>query len=334
MVTNRTVTGALAATAIVFAALSGYLFVAPPGGAGKTITNTTTQMSTELSTQLSTVYSTVATPVLSTITSTATSIFNTTTTLLSTLTTTSSTTVVSTTTSTATGPFTVNLAYKAGTGLYLTNASAFTLYFRATDPGNGTSTCTGSCVTTWPLFYSAGPITVPPGLSASSFGLATRTDGKMQTTYNGYPLYYYVNDKAAGQITGQGHGNFYPCCSIDATSSTSTTTTTTTTTTSTSATPAVVKVSIPSGTGSSSSLNYSPSTITVVIGTNNTIMWTNNDAAVHSVDSSSVPAGAQAFSDDNLTPGATYSVTLTVAGTYQYYCMFHSWMTGTIVVKP
>jgi predicted lipoprotein with Yx(FWY)xxD motif len=126
-------------------------------------------------------------------------------------------TSTSTTTATLTGPFTVNLAYKAGTGFYLTNATGFTLYFRETDHGNGTSTCTGGCVTAWPLFYAApGTITLPPGMGASSFGVATRTDGLKQTTYNGYPLYYFANDKASGQIAGQGKGNFYPCCSVDA----------------------------------------------------------------------------------------------------------------------
>jgi predicted lipoprotein with Yx(FWY)xxD motif len=127
-------------------------------------------------------------------------------------------TSTTTTTATATGPFTVNLAYKASTGFYLTNATGFTLYFRETDSGNGTSTCTGGCVTAWPLFYAApGTITLPPGLNASSFGVATRTDGLKQTTYDGYPLYYFVNDKAPGQIAGQGKGGFYPCCSVDAT---------------------------------------------------------------------------------------------------------------------
>jgi predicted lipoprotein with Yx(FWY)xxD motif len=133
------------------------------------------------------------------------------------------TTVTHTETTTAAGgPYTVNLDYKAGVGFYLANASGYTLYFRATDPGNGSSTCTGGCVAIWPLFYAgSGTISVPPGLSASSFGTATRSDGQKQTTYNGYPLYYYVNDKSAGQVTGEGKGNFYACCSIISSSTSS-----------------------------------------------------------------------------------------------------------------
>jgi predicted lipoprotein with Yx(FWY)xxD motif len=125
--------------------------------------------------------------------------------------------------SASSGHYTVDLAYKTGFGFYLTNSSGFTLYFRSTDPGNGSSTCYGGCVTAWPLFYAGtGAISVPPGLSASSFGTATRSDGRKQTTYNGYPLYYYVNDKSAGEVTGEGVADFYTCCSVVSTLSTAT----------------------------------------------------------------------------------------------------------------
>ncbi len=96
---------------------------------------------------------------------------------------------------------------------------------------------------------------------------------------------------------------------------------------------AVVKVSIPSGTGASSSLNFDPRSVTVVIGVNNTVTWTNDDAAIHTITSTSVPAGAQTFNDGNMNQGATFSVTFTVPGTYQYHCGIHAWMTGTVIVK-
>ncbi|MGH9920636.1 MAG: plastocyanin/azurin family copper-binding protein, partial [Nitrososphaerales archaeon] len=98
---------------------------------------------------------------------------------------------------------------------------------------------------------------------------------------------------------------------------------------------AVADVSIPNGTGanSSSGLNFSPDSITVVIGVNNTVMWTNDDAVLHTVTSSSVPAGAQSFNDASLSPGSTFIVTFTTPGTYQYHCSIHSWMRGTVVVK-
>jgi predicted lipoprotein with Yx(FWY)xxD motif len=38
-------------------------------------------------------------------------------------------------------------------------------------------------------------------------GTITRDDKSLQVTYNGLPLYYFKNDKAPGDTTGQGVGN-------------------------------------------------------------------------------------------------------------------------------
>ena len=96
---------------------------------------------------------------------------------------------------------------------------------------------------------------------------------------------------------------------------------------------AMAQVTIPNGTGATQSLSFDPKTITVVIGVNNTVEWTNDDTVVHTVTSVSVPTGAQSFNEGSLSPGATFSVTLTMPGTYTYHCSIHSWMTGTIIVK-
>lgn len=98
-------------------------------------------------------------------------------------------------------------------------------------------------------------------------------------------------------------------------------------------TPLTVHVSIPAGVGANQSLNFQPATITVVIGINNTIAWTNGDSVTHTVTSTSGPTGAS-FDSGNIAAGATYTHTFTAAGTYSYRCNYHpSWMTGTIVVK-
>lgn len=92
-------------------------------------------------------------------------------------------------------------------------------------------------------------------------------------------------------------------------------------------------VSMPSGVGLNQSLNFSPASITVVIGVNNTIVWTNNDNITHTVTSTSVPAGATSFDSGNMAAGKTFKTTLTAPGTYQYHCTLHpSWMKGTIIV--
>jgi plastocyanin len=96
-----------------------------------------------------------------------------------------------------------------------------------------------------------------------------------------------------------------------------------------------VSVTLPKGVGSNPNLNFDPAVITVVVGSNNTITWADKDPVPHTVTSTSVPTGAKAFDSGNMKEGDVFSVTLTVPGTYQYWCLYHSgWMKGTIVVKP
>lgn len=97
-----------------------------------------------------------------------------------------------------------------------------------------------------------------------------------------------------------------------------------------------VSVVMPNGISVNSKLNFQPSTIVVVIGVNNTVVWTNSDSADHSVTFLSVPSGVSAASISNadVPPGTTFSVTFTVPGTYSYHCTFHPlWMRGTVIVK-
>jgi predicted lipoprotein with Yx(FWY)xxD motif len=46
------------------------------------------------------------------------------------------------------------------------------------------------------------------GVKTSLLGTAKRKDGKLQVTYKGHPLYTFVNDKSAGQTTGEGSNAF------------------------------------------------------------------------------------------------------------------------------
>ena len=85
---------------------------------------------------------------------------------------------------------------------YLTDENGLTLYYYTLDT-NGQSACYGGCATAWPIFY-ADTLSVSDGLSASDFGTVTRTDGSKQTTYKGWPLYYWYQDKVAGDMKGEG----------------------------------------------------------------------------------------------------------------------------------
>jgi len=72
---------------------------------------------------------------------------------------------------------------------------------------------------------------------------------------------------------------------------------------------------------------YSPQTIRVVIGVNNTVTWLNNDDAPHTV-----VANDGSFNSGNINAGQSWTHTFDTPGTYSYYCSYHPWMKGTIIV--
>lgn len=101
-------------------------------------------------------------------------------------------------------PASLQLSTNATFGTVLSDANGRTLYFFALD-ADGTSGCTGGCELAWPVYY-AGNETAPTGIVATDVATITRADGKKQTTYKGWPLYYYAADAAKGDIKGDGSG--------------------------------------------------------------------------------------------------------------------------------
>jgi len=86
----------------------------------------------------------------------------------------------------------------------LVDANRLTLYTFAFDH-DGESTCYGHCAEEWP------PLLVGDGMQPTGddgvvgqLGTVEREDGSQQVTYNGWPLYYYHDDTAAGDDAGQG----------------------------------------------------------------------------------------------------------------------------------
>lgn len=75
-----------------------------------------------------------------------------------------------------------------------------TLYVFDNDLGTSGSSCNDSCATNWP------PVLVTDDMVENIPGLTTvmRDDGSMQASYLGRPLYFFVGDSAAGDMTGQG----------------------------------------------------------------------------------------------------------------------------------
>lgn len=112
----------------------------------------------------------------------------------------------------------VKLATNATLGTYLADKDGFTLYYFANDP-TSTSTCTGGCAAVWPPFFAGDNFTaalLQAGLDFSDFGTTTSASGVKQTTYKGWPLYYYapvvggVNTReAAGEVKGEGVGGIW-----------------------------------------------------------------------------------------------------------------------------
>ncbi len=96
----------------------------------------------------------------------------------------------------------VNLGQNATLGSFLVDSKGMTLYIYTKDTPN-TSTCYGGCASYWPPLLSTGAPAAGTGVTASMLGTTKRTDGTMQVTYNGWPLYYYISDKAAGDTTGE-----------------------------------------------------------------------------------------------------------------------------------
>lgn len=92
---------------------------------------------------------------------------------------------------------------KTGKGSYLTDGKGMALYVFKND-SKGQSTCTGQCVTNWPLFQAENVKPEGEGVKAEDFATITRGDGQKQTTYKGMPLYYFIKDEKPGDTKGQG----------------------------------------------------------------------------------------------------------------------------------
>ena len=76
---------------------------------------------------------------------------------------------------------------------------------------------------------------------------------------------------------------------------------------------------------------FQPDTANVGVG--GTITWTNGDTAAHTVTSGTASDGPDGTFDSSIiTPGKTFSNTFDKAGSYDYFCVVHPWMTGKVVV--
>ena len=107
----------------------------------------------------------------------------------------------------------------------------------------------------------------------------------------------------------------------------------------TSTTPDKVQVSIVPGASVLTDDAYSPNPVEVTVG--QTVVWTNDDTAFHTVTSGSVGAAdAGKLFDSGLagpnaliSKGKTFEHTFDTAGEYPYFCTLHPAMVGTVIVN-
>ena len=97
-----------------------------------------------------------------------------------------------------------------------------------------------------------------------------------------------------------------------------------------------VKVNIPTGSGivgcEQTMECYIPSTITVEVG--GTVIWFNDDIVPHTVTSGTKSDGHDAKFDSGLfMVDSTFSHTFDEEGVYDYFCIVHPWMAGTVQVS-
>jgi len=92
-------------------------------------------------------------------------------------------------------------------GKILVDSKGITLYDFPPDKGT-MSVCYGACAALWPPLLTTGKPVAGRGVHASLLGTTKRKDGKLEVTYGGHPLYYFVSDRKPGQTTGQGVDQF------------------------------------------------------------------------------------------------------------------------------
>ena len=99
------------------------------------------------------------------------------------------------------GTFVMPLAASAAT--VLTAKNGMTVYVFDKDAG-GTSACYDACSKQWPPYLAKSD-----GKMEEGWATAKRKDGRLQSTYDGKPLYFYSGDKKKGDKTGDGIGGVW-----------------------------------------------------------------------------------------------------------------------------
>lgn len=160
----------------------------------------------------------------------------------------------------------------------------------------------------------------------NSPGAVTRgTPGNVTATYSFVAAYagiyefvctYHVQVGMFGYLVVLPNAGYAPSTSTQSTSGSTTVSGT------------ITHVAIVAGSaGNVTNKGFTPNSMTVVIGVNNTVMWTNDDGFSHTV-----TANDGSFDSGYFSSGETFMYTFTTPGVYHYHCQIHPWMVGTVTV--
>jgi predicted lipoprotein with Yx(FWY)xxD motif len=100
-------------------------------------------------------------------------------------------------------------------GSYLVDGSGRTLYYFTQDVTPGVSVCGEGCAEAWPPLISPdGSVSAGEDVPGT-LAVTPRSDGSLQVTYRGRPLYTFSGDQAAGDVNGQGLNGVWFVASLD-----------------------------------------------------------------------------------------------------------------------
>jgi predicted lipoprotein with Yx(FWY)xxD motif len=87
-------------------------------------------------------------------------------------------------------------------GRILFNGRGRALYLFTAD-GRKTSNCYGDCAAAWPPYIVKRKPVAGRGARPGLIGTTRRSDGRLQATYGGHPIYYYIHDNEPGEVLCQ-----------------------------------------------------------------------------------------------------------------------------------
>lgn len=106
-------------------------------------------------------------------------------------------------------PATVSILPNPTLGATLVGPAGMTVYMFTNDEP-GVSNCYEQCAANWPPLLVESADDIVPGVNLTgTFATTERTDGTLQVTYNDMPLYYWKDDAAIGDATGEGAGDVW-----------------------------------------------------------------------------------------------------------------------------